>query len=313
MGASTIPAWRADLHRWLASHHGVVSIAKIRSFGVSRRTAHGLVTAGDLVPILPGVLRSGHWPLGPEQLMVAACLRNSGAAIGFVTAARLWNLRRLPTDARIHLLVAHGRSPEMPGVVVHRCRKIDPVDVVERPDGIRLTSPPRTLFDSADMLGVERATSVLEQLIDAGRGSFAVHVDTWTRLAHSRRPGTRTMAKVVRSRPAWQAALQSDLEARVLAEIARQELPTPIPQYPLTVPGAGAIRIDFAWPELRVAVEVDHPLWHIDRHKDIRRDRKLGLLGWSTPRITSLDVDTGLPDAVADLSGYLTIAARRSA
>ena len=121
------------------------------------------------------------------------------------------------------------------------------------------------------------------------------------------------MTNVVRRRPAWQTALQSDLEARVLDEISRQGLPRPIPQYPLTLPGAGAIRVDFAWPELRVAVEVDHPLWHIDRHKDIRRDRKLGLLGWSTPRITSLDVDTGLPEAVADLAGFLAIAVARPA
>jgi hypothetical protein len=60
VGASTIPAWRADLHRWLAAHHGVISIDTIRTFGVSRRSAHRLVAAGDLTPILPGVLRSSH-------------------------------------------------------------------------------------------------------------------------------------------------------------------------------------------------------------------------------------------------------------
>ena len=70
------------------------------------------------------------------------------------------------TDPRIHVLVPHGRSPEMEGVVVHRCRRIDPVDIVERADGIRLTSPPRTIFDSADMIGADATASVLEQLLN---------------------------------------------------------------------------------------------------------------------------------------------------
>ena len=72
--------------------------------------------------------------------------------------------------------------PEMEGVVVHRCRRIDPVDVVERPDGIRLTSPPRTLFDSADMIGSESTASVLEQLLNEQRVTFGTISDTVQRL-----------------------------------------------------------------------------------------------------------------------------------
>ncbi|WP_269228012.1 hypothetical protein, partial [Escherichia coli] len=148
-----------EANTWLAQHHGVIPVATLLAFGASRRTIYRHAERLRWVPILPGVLLSSHWPIGRLQLMAAACARNDGAAIAFTTAATEWAARRLPPDDAVHVLVPHGRSPQMDGIVVHRCRRIDPVDVVVRPDGIRLTSPPRTLFDCADILGVDAASS----------------------------------------------------------------------------------------------------------------------------------------------------------
>jgi very-short-patch-repair endonuclease len=211
-------------------------------------------------------------------------------------------------DPDAHVLITHGRSPEMPGIVVHRCRRIDPVDIVQRPDGIRLTSPPRTLFDSADMIGVEATTSVLEQLLNEQWLTFGTVSDTVQRLYHPNRPGSTTMLAVIRSRPSWRAALQSDLEVRVLEEMSRQRLPQPVTQFAMRLPGGRDIKIDFAWPNARLAVEVDHPTWHdgaVDSHADKGRDRKLATIGWTSARITSIDISGGLRDAVADIGGIL--------
>ncbi|MEI7547633.1 MAG: type IV toxin-antitoxin system AbiEi family antitoxin domain-containing protein, partial [Actinomycetota bacterium] len=150
--------WRRALDQWLRDHHGVISTPQLRGVGCSARTAHRMVQRGELVPLLPGVFLSAQWPCGDEQRLVAVCARNPAAVIAFTTAARYWGYRKV-NDRRLHVLVPHGCSPTMPGVVVHRCRRIDAVDIVERPDGIRLTSPPRTLFDSADMLGLSAARS----------------------------------------------------------------------------------------------------------------------------------------------------------
>lgn len=317
MSVRTSPEWQRKMQQSLATHHGVVSIAALEQFGAPRRTVANAVQRGELVPIMLGVLRSPHWPLGREQLMVASCLRNPSAAIAFTTAAQLWGMRRLPRDGIVHVLVPHGCSPALPGVIVHRCRRVDAVDVVcSRPDGIRLTSPPRTLFDCADILGVDATASVLEQLIDSGRGSFGTHVDTWIRLARPRRPGARTMSVVVRSRPAWRQALQSDLEARVVAEIARQGLAAPEVQFPLQLPTGRNVRLDFAWPAVQVALEVDHFFWHAgasESHLDKHRDRKMASAGWVVARLTDLDVAGGLADSVADVGRVLALASQRSA
>jgi very-short-patch-repair endonuclease len=241
--------------------------------------------------------------MGRDQKLGAICARNEAAVIGFTTAGQEWALRRM-RDPMIHVLVPHGSTPELPGVVVHRCRRIDPVDIVQLDTGIRLTSPPRTLFDSADMLGQQAALSVLEQLLDEQRVTLGTVTDTFQRLYHPRRPGSATMLRVLRSRAEWCAALQSDLEVRVLTEIRRQLLPMPEPQFRLSLPTGQVIIVDFAWPDVKLAVEVDHPAWHagsISSHADKTRDRKLNTVGWTTARITDIDVNGGLREAVSDV------------
>ncbi|MEO5902245.1 MAG: hypothetical protein ABIR68_19235 [Ilumatobacteraceae bacterium] len=122
------------------------------------------------------------------------------------------------------------------------------------------------------------------------------------------------MAAVLRSRPVWRAALQSDLEARVLAEVERQRLEPPIPQWPMRLPSGRNIRIDFAWPAQRVALEVDHPFWHaaVEHWRgDRSRDRELMRLGWAVPRITDLEIAADLTGPVQDAAALL--ATRRAA
>jgi hypothetical protein len=301
--------WKVAADTFLSSHLGVISAHRLIELGCPSRSLANLITDGELVTMLPGVFRSAQWPCNREQVLAAVCARNHAAMIGFTTAGQEWGLRRM-TDPRIHVLISHGRSPEMEGIIVHRCRRIDPVDIVQRPDGIRLTSPPRTVFDSADMIGSEATASVLEQLLNEQRLTFGTVTDTLQRLYHPNRPGSTTMLAVVRSRPAWRAALQSDLEVKVLEEMSRQSLPEPVAQFPMRLPGRDHdIKIDFAWPGVKLAVEVDHPAWHagaVDSHADKGRDRKLTTIGWTTTRITDIDVDGGLREAVADIAQILT-------
>ena len=196
---------------------------------------------------------------------MALCAMGMSIAIGFTTAFKLWGFRGV-VDKRIHILTPHAASPEIAGVVVHRCRRIDAVDLVPRPDGIRVTSPQRTLFDSADLLGVRAARSVMEQILHEKLCTLGTINDTSIRLAHPNRPGSRTMAEMIGSRPAWRAALHSALELRVLMEI--------------------------------------------ERHRDMNRDRKAGTVGWLVPRVSKIDVNGGLADAVGDVGLILRHAAR---
>lgn len=299
--------WRYSMDAWLSTHLGIISATKLSELGCSERAVSYMVDRGELIVMFHGVYRSSHWPCERPQLLGAICARSPAALIGYTTSGQLWSVRGM-ADRRIHVLIPHGHAPELAGVVVHRCRRIDKVDIVERPDGIRLTSPPRTLFDSADMIGTAATASALEQLLYEQRCTLGTVTDTVTRLFHPRRPGSKTMLAVIQSRPTWRTALQSGLESKVLDEIANQGLPVPVTQFPMLLSDGRRIAVDFAWPELKVALEVDHPAWHAgaeESHRDKSRDRKLVSMGWSAVRVTDTDLATGLSEAIADVGAIL--------
>lgn len=296
------------LNTWLSAHHGVITRSGLMSRGFSRSSVVALTRSGRLIPMWRGVYRSGAVPPGPMQVMTAVCQQHADVAIGFTTAGREWGFRHM-TDAQIHVLVPHALTPTVPGVVIHRCRRIDPVDVaLPRSDGIRLTSPPRTLFDCAAILDDDRTASVIEQAIAERRCTMDTLYSTMVRLRHDRRPGSRRFEAVLESRPVLRGAARSTLERQVREAIAGAGLPEPLLNHVVRLPSGQVYEIDICWPEFMLAVEVDHPFWH-DREaeaaRDKFRDRKLSVAGWSPLRLSREDVEARLADALADLRALL--------
>jgi very-short-patch-repair endonuclease len=73
--------------------------------------------------------------------------------------------------------------------------------------------------------------------------------------------------------------------ARLIKEAA---LPAPKRQYEIALP-SGTRYIDFAYPELLLAIETDGYAWHGDREafdRDRERDNELQTLGWRVLRFT---------------------------
>ena len=296
--------WRVALNDRFSNQSGVINTQQLFELGVSPKTKERLVARGEIIRVLPGVYRSGAWPMGRDQLKVAACLRNPLATLAFTTAGQEWGLRRM-TDPRVHVLVPHGVSPELDGIVVHRCRRIDPVDVVDRGNGLRVTSVARTLFDVGGIVGVGRLRSAVENALDKEIVNFEDISDAVQRLYHRRRPGSLQIRSVMNSRSDWSAAVQSDLELKVLVAMDRAGIPKPDLQFVLRLADGSIIRFDFAWPEIQVALEVDHSFWHSgsgESTKDKNRDRKAAALGWLTVRMTDDDVRFDMNAAMTEIS-----------
>lgn len=298
----------------ISRQSGIISLEQLTDHGVSLRSVRRLVGDGILVMVFPGIFGSATWPLGRDQLMMAGCLRNPGSALAFTTAGQIHGLRKMHDD-RVHFLLPHGCSPKLPGVVVHRCRKIDPDDVIDLGNGLRVTSVARTLFDVGAVIGRHRLLSALEHAMDKELVTLAQVSETSLRLFHKRRPGSREIKHVMATRSAWSSAVQSDLEMRVLRAIRRHGLPTPRVQHELTLLGGAKIRFDFAWPMALVSLEVDHSFWHAgseESRRDKRRDRLAAQEGWITIRITEDDVVAGLDAVIEELAEVIAGRARAS-
>lgn len=94
------------------------------------------------------------------------------------------------------------------------------------------------------------------------------------------------------------AGCQSELEIRGLRDVQSVPgLPTPQLQYRMDLP-SGPVRLDAAWPELKIAVEFDGAAFHghlVARERGLRRDAALAALGWAVLRFGYRDV-TERPD-----------------
>jgi hypothetical protein len=88
------------------------------------------------------------------------------------------------------------------------------------------------------------------------------------------------------------AGSQSHLEILGLRALTAAGLPPPRLQYGISLP-YGALHVDAAWPEVKLAVEFDGAAFHADRvawQRDLRRDAALAALGWIVLRFSWADV-----------------------
>ena len=155
-------------------------------------------------------------------------------------------------------------------------------------DAIPTTSVVRTLIDLAALMPRGRFEELFDSVV-AGGGVRLRRLETRAcELAAPRRSGcavvlelvAETHPEVVRSRNGW--------EANVLRTIGRLGLPPPKVNYRVRV-GGRTRYIDLAWPDHRVAVELDGFVAHLPRRIfDDDRDRQNDLVGakWKVYRIT---------------------------
>jgi very-short-patch-repair endonuclease len=90
----------------------------------------------------------------------------------------------------------------------------------------------------------------------------------------------------------------SRLEEQFAAQLANAGLPAPVREHVFAKPRRW--RIDFAWPERRLAIEIDGATWSGGRHnrgsgleRDYEKLNALALLGWTVLRFSSSLVRSG--------------------
>jgi very-short-patch-repair endonuclease len=297
---------------WLSLHQGVASRQQLRDLGLTDQQIMRRARDGALVVLSESVYAVGGVPVRPVMVAVAACAASCDVAMSHTSAARLWGLRAIPRDERVHLLAWGASRKLLRGCVVHRCFRIEPCDIRQRDDGLRFTSPARTLFDLAACASDRTLESLVEQAVHDSLCSIAELSDAADRLGERGRPGSARFRRVLRSRPTDAAAVGSGLELRFEAAVLAAGLPRPERQHPITVAGGVVLHPDFYWPQVRFAVEVDHVTWHGGRHdrsNDNRRDRLLRAEGIEVRRVTDAEIANSMADVVADIERTLRIRA----
>jgi hypothetical protein len=280
--------WRAVIFGVLEANGGLATRRELLT-RVPRTVLDGFVGRRTLVRVLPHVYCRAGVSVG-DHLLLRAALRHAGpaAALSHTTALAVWEL----TDLRrpLHLTVDQSvKRAGAEGLVVHRRLRFRP----EAPQclvrqGLLVTDLPRSLVDSWPLLPVpERRPLVL----DVARRGLVVTKQLRDALAErSNVGGHRALAQTI---DLIEDGCQSELEAHGVLNVFRhRSLPRSVGQYRLVLPD-GVIRLDRAWPEVKLAVELDGAAHHTspeDRRKDLARDAALAAMGWVVLRFTYADV-----------------------
>ncbi len=290
--------------RLFERQHGVASPRQLIECGVTAHTIKCLQQVGALELVLQGAYRLRGVRLDELGRCAAVCQAHPTHMIAGPTAGRLWGFRRLSNDARVHTLSPpHSQPTRAWWVVPYRTAAIHPADVVERTDGITMTSRARTAFDLARFVGPLDLLSIIEQAMadgDLGEDEMrAVAVDwlsprrRWAR-RYLEQLDRRTAGGPAESHP--EVVLGEALEAAGVRGLVRQ--------YAAELPGHGPVRFDLAVVDLRWAIEVDVFPTHREtagRAADQRRDQAAARGGWLVSRVGSAGFGADLAQTVRDL------------
>lgn len=284
-------------HRLFARQHGVASVSQLTAVGLSRRQLDRLEAFHAIDLVLRGAYRCPSVAVTEMTRCAAVCLANEEVVVAGPTAGRLWQFRRLPSDARVHVLAPPASNPSIARwVKPYRTAAIHAHDIVERPDGIRVTSRARTAFDLARHLRPDDLLSVIEQAMHDGRltedDMRAVAVE-WL---SPRRPWARTFLRQLDRRLGGGTA-ESHAEVVVANRLLAAGLRGLVRQYEVDLPGYGPARFDLADPRRRWAIEIDiHPTHDesLGRQRDRRRHVAAATLGWFISHLDRRTYERGL-------------------
>ena len=277
---------------WMRTHHATIPTGELaRETTLDQRRA--MVASGLLERLVDGAYGFGGVDIDELAQCAALCGSRPHLVVAGPTAGRLWELRRTPRDGLVHVIAPPASNPcREPWVRAYRTALVFDDEVVRRPDGIRLTSPPRTVVDMTRYVDPWSLASVIEHVLSRRLCTAGTLHRTALRLATPGRPWVKRFLAVLGQR-APGAPAESDAELRVFEALRSRGVSGLRRQVRLVLPAYGAAYFDVAIPELCWAVEVDlHPEHNTieGRARDNGRDHSADSIGWVVRRVGELEL-----------------------
>ena len=249
------------------------------------------VRNGGLTRVWRGVYATGQ----PNLLGRLAALdismgRSAVACMG--TAAALYGFDTENTDT-IHVLDPGVRMRPTLGLMVHQ-RAGAPL---KRTAGRLATTPAWTAVEVARQLRRPRALATLDAAL---RSTRCTRNDLESAVISQR--GRRGIVAVRGLLPFADGRAESAMESEARLVMIDHKLPFPVVQYEIHGHAGELWRVDFAWPEARLAAEYESIDWHSGRDamlRDKTRLAKIQELGWTVIPIVVHDVRRE-PDRLAN-------------
>ncbi|MEX1287248.1 MAG: type IV toxin-antitoxin system AbiEi family antitoxin domain-containing protein [Acidimicrobiia bacterium] len=271
-----------------ARQGGVISRTQALELGHTRgsidrrvRSKRWLVMGRGIYRLLPAV--------DEADVLRGAMVALPHPVVSHTSAGRLLGLEGIPAGPPT-LTVAQHTTHVFAGASVRRSAAGITEEERTTAGGFVTTGPARTLVDLAADMIPQAWDRVAQTTVVSGRTSLREVQAVADRVCGQGRPGS----VVVREFLANETASWSALERRAAALL----LPLgAVPQF--RAPWDHALRIDFAFPEERLGIELDSRRWHSTSERfesDRHRDREALRVDWRLVRATWRDVTIARDD-----------------
>jgi len=277
--------------------------SQIRAVERLARNQHGVVTRAEAIDLGVSMkaqrrqLASGAWRLLLGCLVVPATPRNADATVAAALQSRLGaqSVVTGPTALRLHgaeladrQLIAWCPPDRQPRIAASvRILRDDVTRSVATEHGLRLASTIDALLDTLITVDVARAGELLDRALQL---RWVTHQE-WADAVPARLGRGRIGAKRLRELTLRIAeGTHSDGERRMAHLLRRAGVTGWVANFVVcTASGIPKAELDFAFPDLRICIEVDGRAAHSGAKafdRDRRRQNDLALDGWLVLRFT---------------------------
>lgn len=290
----------------LQSHQdGLVTLAQALDAGLSPRAVQRRVRDGGWVRVAPRVYRGAGHPVTDRGRVRAAGLWVGGRGAVSGPAAAYWHGMAPRAPAEVEVTVP--RAAGLRGFAGVRVRRRDLADVdvatvggpADGRGGIRVTAAALTALECAAVL--PDGAAFLDRALQRHVRFAALH------RAYSRHLGAHGAARAGALLVAAADRADSGAERLLISLLRRAGVTGWARGLPF-----GAWEIDVAFPEVKLAVEVDGWAWHVDVARfraDRRKGNALVAAGWVLLRFTWHDLVERPGYVVAEIRSALRRAA----
>ena len=288
----TIAGMRPDDYGRLAERAsttqlGLITFGQLEELGFTRAQRRTLTRSGRWRSAGRTVLADEAAPRTVEQRCLAAVLdlgRPGGVTRS--TAAWLVGLKGFSPEP-VHVLTKRGGHHRPKDCMLHETFWL-PGSHLRVVRQVPCVSDARLVFELAPMVSLERLRRIADWLKSARGMTYDALFLTSAELWRRGKPGSTKMRALLAGIDAGWVPPASELEAAFTALCERNGIPPGVRQ--LNAGGAAWVgRVDVAYPEVRLLVELDSRQWHDTStafEDDRRRDNALVLAGWRVIRVT---------------------------
>jgi very-short-patch-repair endonuclease len=235
--------------------------------------------------LFPDVYVHGDVPVTHALRARAAVVLRPDAVVTGASAAVLWDVELAGPDDDVEITLPSGSHPvRVSGLRVRREHLPD--DWLCRRTGVRTTTPVATTVSVARHLPLDDAVVVIDQMVASGK------VDLEPVRAAACRLTGRGCRRLRKASALADGLAESPQETRLRLLIVRSSLPVPVAQFRIRTGRVFVAKVDFGWPDRRLAVEYDG-LWHAEPGqfgKDRTRLNQIHAAGWRVFFVTAADL-----------------------